>query len=102
MVRQSFSKLLFSARAIFRILRGCEPSSSVRAKFGLLTNVRGGRALIADIRVRALRGEMLWASYWEKLQLSPAAPRHRVSYSAALRQRGGICLHPGPPPEGTR
>ncbi len=36
---------------------------------------RGGRALIAEEKARALRGEMLWASYWEKLQLSPAAPR---------------------------
>ena len=32
-------------------------------------------ALIAEVRVRVLRGEMLWASYWEKLQSSPAAPR---------------------------
>jgi NAD(P)-dependent dehydrogenase (short-subunit alcohol dehydrogenase family) len=59
MMRQSFSNLFLSGTPIFRILRGFEPSSSVRAKVGLVTNARGEkRALITEVRVRVSTGEM--------------------------------------------
>ena len=75
MVRQSFCNLFFSDTRFFESF--AVVNHLVQYGESWLGDERPGRkgALIAEIRVGALRGEVLWASCREKLQSSPAAPR---------------------------